>query len=349
MKRTIFLISLVFCLYSNWAYAFEDDRYKELSDKYEYLKNELGSKDVRIRKLEASEVMLQQQNEQLKETIKSITDSLVLGKKNNRYLTEELGNKDTRIRILEDDTKKLQNDIQTMKESVMSIADQLSRTGITIDTKVQNAKDELTTQVKNSREAVDNSISNVILYSAIGILSVLLIAALAYWLLRKSIGKGTDDIAQIKTANQKLEEQSLALDTRLAEVLARQLETDENVKMISTQKVETEPDHTLILSIANEMVRIEQNLAFMDPATKGVSQLRNRANAIAATLKSKGYEIPNLIGQQYKEGDNMEVVMEEDEDMELGIMIIRRVTRPCVLYKDKMIQSAKAVVAYNPE
>jgi len=262
-------------------------------------------------------------------------------------LTIELGNKDSRINKLEKQVELLKQQNSAFEENLLQITDALAQTGITIDTKVQNAKEELTTQAQTSRDEVDNNISNIVLYGSIGMLVLLAIAALAFQLLRKRIGKGSDDIVEIKKANQKLAEQSLALDTRLAEVLERQLQTDENVKAVSKQTKET--DHSLILSIANEMARIEQNLAFMDPATKGVSQLRNRANAISATLTSKGYEIPNLIGQPYKEGDNMEVVMEEDEDMEPGKMVIRRVNRPCVLYQGKMIQSAKVIVAYNPE
>ncbi len=108
-------------------------------------------------------------------------------------------------------------------------------------------------------------------------------------------------------------------------------------------------DHSLALTVANELTRITQNLSYMDTKTRGLSQLQHRATAIATALEEKGYEIPSLVGTEYREGDNMEVVMEEDEMIEDRRMIIRRVTRPCVLYKGRMIQCAKAVVAYNPQ
>ena len=135
-----------------------------------------------------------------------------------------------------------------------------------------------------------------------------------------------------------MQEESVKLDSKLVELLDKQLiQPHDNV----------EEDHKLVLSIATEVARIEQNLAFMDPKTKGVSNLKNRASAIKTTLQSRGYDIPTLIGETYHEGDNMKPTMELDEELPVGTQIIRRVMKPMVLFKGKLIQAAEVVVAYN--
>lgn len=269
------------------------------------------------------------------------------------FLRKEMGSKDQRIKKLEEKVNKLEKDnsnlIELLSKTDSKFGEQIANVISKTETIIDSTKTELNTTLEANKQEADTSIGKVSIFGAVGIAFVLLLSALLFWLLRKRIGKGDGDLQVVKDANQKLTEQSVALDNRLVEMLERQLATDERVKAISAQPKASEVDHSLILSIANELTRIEQNLAFMDPATKGVSQLRNRAKAIAESLAAKGYEVVNLIGTEYKEGDNMEVVMEEDEDMEPGKMIIRRVNRPCVMYKDKMIQSPKVVVAYNPE
>lgn len=85
----------------------------------------------------------------------------------------------------------------------------------------------------------------------------------------------------------------------------------------------------------------------MDPTVKGVSQLKNRAKAIWTTLNSKQYEIPDLIGKVYHEGDNIIATMELNEDLEEGTNRIKRVIKPQVSYNGKLIQTAEIVVEYN--
>lgn len=177
-----------------------------------------------------------------------------------------------------------------------------------------------------------------------GIIIAMALLGVVYFILRKNILSGSSSIDKIKAAQEGLEtaqkamqEESVKLDGKLVELLESYL------KQSPTQ----EQDHSLILSIATEVARIEQNIAFMDTKVKGVSNLKNRASAINATLKAKGYEIPRLVGEKYHDGDNMVPTMELDEELPVGTQIIRRVLKPMVLYNGKMIQAAHVVVAFN--
>lgn len=179
---------------------------------------------------------------------------------------------------------------------------------------------------------------------ACGIFIALIMLVVVYLVLRKKILRGSSSIDKIKaaqesleTAQKSLQEESVKLDSKLVELLDKQLK----------QNTEPKQDHSFVLDIANEIARIEQNLAFMDTKVKGVSNLKNRAAAINDRLKSKGYEIPKLVGEKYIEGNNMKPTMELDEDLPAGTQIIRRVLKPMVMYNGEMIQAAEVVVAYN--
>lgn len=106
-------------------------------------------------------------------------------------------------------------------------------------------------------------------------------------------------------------------------------------------------DHSLAITLANELVRMQQNLDNMEQV-KGVSQLKNRVRSLFATLRSKQYEvIADLCGRPVHDGDNYDVTMEQNEQMEKGTNRIKRVIRPQVSFAGKMIQSTMVVVEYN--
>ena len=110
---------------------------------------------------------------------------------------------------------------------------------------------------------------------------------------------------------------------------------------------ESAPGHSIVLSIINDLVRMQQNLDHMDDTVKGVSQLKNRVKSIFATLQSNQYDVPSLIGRTCHEGDNMIATMELNPEMTPGTNRIKRVIKPQVSYQGKIIQAAEVVVEYN--
>lgn len=106
-------------------------------------------------------------------------------------------------------------------------------------------------------------------------------------------------------------------------------------------------NHNVILALINDLARMQQNLDNMDDSVKGVSQLRNRVKSMYATLASHQYEIPDLLGKSYHEGDNMVATMEMNEDLEPGVNRIKRVIKPQVSFQGKLIQAAEVIIEYN--
>lgn len=277
-------------------------------------------------------------------------DSLRIANEKITALDSRLGATAKTVEKLGDDVKANTDSLKVTASAVSAIDKKVDEVTATLDNAIAQINEKIGTEIAGTRSdiaSVETRTGSLMTYIIIALVVVILIFAAAYFILRKRIGDGSLDLDSVKEANRKLQEQSVELDSRLAQLLEQQLKMSDSLKNVASTAAET--DHSLILSIANEMMRIEQNLAFMDPKTKGVSQLRNRAAAIAASLKSKGYEIPSLVGTEYRDGMNMEATMEEDDTIDSAKMIIKRVTRPAVLYNGKMIQAASVVVAFNPD
>jgi len=85
----------------------------------------------------------------------------------------------------------------------------------------------------------------------------------------------------------------------------------------------------------------------MDKSIKGYKHLKKYSESILDNLKAYGYEIPQLIGQNYNSGMNMVATLEFDDTIEKGKQIIKRIIKPQVNFDKKMIQAAKVIVSFN--
>lgn len=263
-------------------------------------------------------------------------------------LQREVSNLKSSVSILQQEDGKLKDLYQQQAKELDSLRTMQQQ-------QIENVKtlaDKVGADISDANQKIDTNVSTLsesinsrTWLGAFGILIAVCLLGCAYYVLRRKISNGATTIDKIRSAQEELEaahkamqEESAKLDSKLMELLNKQL---------TLQQDNTENDHSLVKSIATEVARIEQNLAFMDGKMKGVPNLKNRASAIKSTLQSKGYEIPSLVGEMYNEGDTMKVTMELDDELPIGTQVIRRVMKPMILYKGKLIQAAEVVVAYN--
>lgn len=115
----------------------------------------------------------------------------------------------------------------------------------------------------------------------------------------------------------------------------------------SEKGIPIEDENKFVISLANELFRMKQNIQNMDDTIKGVRNLKNRVESMLTLLATKGYDMPNLLGETYNDGYNMIVSMEFDERLEPGSKVIKRVVRPQVNYNGVLLQTAEIIVAYN--
>lgn len=273
-----------------------------------------------------------------------------------------------RIETLEKENRALKSGVQRINRQLNGLQTQINNLSTDVGRKIEgqqsaingisnevNANTEslattstaLNEQITQSNEKTDGVAQSLRKNTLVGVamaLALLILTALLYLLLRKRISKDNSAIKEIDRAQKRLQEEGIKLDSKMMKLLEGQLKMQDVTP--KTEKAST-PDHSLVVAVANEVARIEQNLNNMDASVRGVSNLKNRAAAIIASLNSKGYEIPKLLGEPFHDGYNMDAEMELDESLPVGTQIIKRVVKPQINYEGKMIQAAKVVVAFN--
>ena len=186
------------------------------------------------------------------------------------------------------------------------------------------------------------------LYGVIVVIVVLvIIVGVACWL-TKRIKSGTSTIGDVRRAQEalqaaqtKMQEESVKLDNQLLAIVQKQLDAS------SASKLTGEPDHSLVVKLADEIARIETNLSKMDKSVRGYKQLVQAKDRMINNVRANGYEIISLLGQEYNDGMQFQTRFVPDESLPEGKRIITGMIKMQVNYNGKMIQPAEIVVSQN--
>lgn len=273
--------------------------------------------------------------ESLKNEVDSIKKELTRLKSEYNNLSTELRKKDTHISVMEANMGKLKEDDANLKNELDNVKVNLLDSLNTSESKV------LRDVFANRKEVKLRTILGILLITAVA--SLLVVS----WLLQKRrLSSNTEKIyLDIQETRQRLEEESIKLDSKLLSLADKQLEImKKNPVSSAGDQVE---DHSLTLRIADEAIRIQMNLLNIDPTIKGHKQLSRAAEAILDNLNANGYDIPVLLNKKYDDRMKAVVTMILDENLPEGERVIRRVLKPQVNYLGKMIQAAELVVAFN--
>ncbi len=273
--------------------------------------------------------------ESLKNEVDSIKKELTRLKSEYNNLSTEVRKQDTHISVMEANMGKLKEDDANLKNELDNVKVNLLDSLNTSESKV------LRDVFANRKEVKLRTILGILLITAVA--SLLVVS----WLLQKRrLSSNTEKIyLDIQETRQRLEEESIRLDSKLLSLADKQLEIM-NKNPVSSEGDQVE-DHSLTLRIADEAIRIQMNLLNIDPKIKGHKQLSRAAESILDNLSANGYEIPNLLNKKYDDRMKAVVTMILDENLPEGERVIRRVLKPQVNYMGIMIQAAELVVAFN--
>ena len=188
------------------------------------------------------------------------------------------------------------------------------------------------------------------LYGVIVVIVVLvIIVGIACWL-TKRIKSGTSTIGDVRRAQEalqaaqtKMQEESVKLYNQLLAIVQKQLDASASF----ASKTTGEPDHSLVVKLANEIARIETNLSKMDKSVRGYKQLVQAKDRMINNVRANGYEIISLLGQEYNDGMQFQTRFVPDESLPEGKRIITGMIKMQVNYNGKMIQPAEIVVSQN--
>lgn len=211
-----------------------------------------------------------------------------------------------------------------------------------------DAKKQMDDNAKASYEKIsDRTIAGIIIGCILFVVTLLV-----YLILYKRINYKTSSIEDVQKVQEKLknaqialEEESVKLDNKLLEIAEKQLNTVQSA--IKTTGTQNEPDHSLVIKLADEIARIETNLAKMDKKVRGYKQLVQAKDRMINNVRAYGYEIISLIGQDYNDGMPFYARFVPDDNLPEGKRVITGMIKMQVNYNGKMIQPAQIVVSQN--
>lgn len=247
---------------------------------------------------------------------------------------------DRRIQALKSDN----NRQCAVIDSLRNTCKQLTETQSADRKSVNGMIDKTNSNVQANQETLQ---SRTLLVCIIAILMLVVIVGVTYRL-AKRIKSGSTSIDEVRKAQDalqaaqtKMQEESIKLDDKLLELFDRQIAN------VPKNADYGEPDHSLALKVADEIVRIELNMSRMDSSIKGYKQLAKAVERIKDNFKANGYEIVDLLGKPYNEGMKVSANFVVDEDLEEGKQVITGITKPQVNYNGQMIQAAQITVSQN--
>ena len=310
MKKifTFLILAVISCQFVN-AKSINDntDKVKVLEEKCSILQNKQVKADNNLRKLIESQHVTERKIQ-------------TLAKKNE---AQRLA-----IDSLQDKCKSLEEAQSTDRENINGKID-------ATDNNVRSNQDQLQSRT---------------LYGVIVVIVVLaIIVGVSCWL-TKRIKSGTSTIGDVRRAQEalqvaqtKMQEESVKLDNQLLAIVQKQLDAS----VPSANKISGEPDHSLVVKLADEIARIETNLSKMDKSVRGYKQLVQAKDRMINNVRANGYEIISLLGQEYNDGMQFQTRFVPDESLPEGKRIITGMIKMQVNYNGKMIQPAEIVVSQN--
>lgn len=252
-------------------------------------------------------------------------------------------------KVLLNSNKELFQQISVLNQNIDSISKIVQSNTLNI----QQTADSLgikisTTESLSNQKYVElgNSLSKSTLYGIIALLFAILISVIVYFFLSKRQRTDkTEVIDQILKTKTILEEEQIKVYSKITEIHQDQLTLIKQERENAPKGVE--PDHSLAKKVAEEMVKMQMNLAHMDTKIRGHRQLTIAVTNVYDNLRANGYEIIEHLNKPYSEGMNIEATMEPDTTLSKGEFIIKRVIKPEIHYNGKKIQNAQVIVSFG--
>lgn len=286
------------------------------------------------------------------DTTKNV-ESLKMEVKNLKTQQERLYKELNALSLKNVKTEVQMSEMQSLNKKLISSIDSLRNEHSIVVANQKADKSELVDRIGKTNamvEATKNVLSSRTLWGLCGLLilfAAIIVTTIAFVKKLKAGTTSIDDVRKaqdaLQAAQSKMQEESIKLDNQLLAIVQKQL--DASVSLAS--KATGEPDHSLVVKLADEIARIETNLSKMDKSVRGYKQLVQAKDRMINNVRANGYEIISLLGQEYNDGMQFPARFVPDESLPEGKRIITGMIKMQVNYNGKMIQPAEIVVSQN--
>lgn len=270
------------------------------------------------------------------------------------------GRIDSRIRKAEAAAVRLERELQKVRndnarersqtaERIYSLEEELrasEQKTQELETALESKIDAAQTRSDSQFTTVGSSVSRSNGFMALGGVGLAALSGLLFFIISRRLGSHRLETEEkIKQTRQSLEEENVKLDEKLIELFNQKLSLASNGDQ--SPVATGQPDHSLALKVADEIVRIEKNLAVMDPDIRGRKQLAASVERIRDNFAANGYEIVAMLNKRYDDGIRADVNFLPDDSLSAGQQVITKVFKPQVNYRGIMIQTAQIEVSHG--
>ena len=254
------------------------------------------------------------------------------------FLSDSLLTKEELIVTLEETKEEL---IVTLEEKEKEINEAIIHANSQINT-LNNLIDDVQIDSDKKIKTLNKTITDRTLYWIIIILIILIMVIVTFFFLKSKVTEQKDSLSSVKQTQKKLENESIQLDTKLIQVLEQRLETASHRSQPSS-----EVDHSLPLTLGNEIHRMRKRLKTMDNS-HSTKILINRIDKLEEKISDMGYVIVDLEGELFNEGMNVKVVNRIDSsELKTNEQVIARVIKPHIKFNDEIKQHAEVEVHHG--
>lgn len=276
-----------------------------------------------------------------KDTIQKLQLSIEKLEGANIKLSGQLNTANIHIQKIEKKLSATADSLNILKNNLANTNTNLQTIADNLDVKIQQTSEKASADLSTLNAKVGKNT----LYWIIAVLFIALLSVLLFSWLRKQLNKEKTGLSdQIIKTSETLRDEQIKLDGQLIKLLDNQMQLMNVERQTSSAKAE-EVDHSLALKVADEIIRIQQNLSSMDSETKGLKQLSASVKRIQANFEGNGYEIVDLLNRPYDAGMKVTANFKPDENLKPNEQIITRIIKPQVNFKGVMIQSAQIEVS----
>lgn len=266
-----------------------------------------------------------------------------------KHLESEVGTLSSKT----SDAEKEISNLSSQDKELQSVVDSLQGVSNALAAALRTNNKELSESIGKTNElalSTESVLSSRTLWGSCSLVILLLAIIATIFAFLKKIKLGTTSIDDVRRAQEalqaaqtKMQEESVKLDNQLLAIVQKQLDAS----VPSANKTTGEPDHSLVVKLADEIARIETNLSKMDKSVRGYKQLVQAKDRMINNVRANGYEIISLLGQEYNDGMQFQTRFVPDESLPEGKRIITGMIKMQVNYNGKMIQPAEIVVSQN--
>ncbi|MFP4237378.1 MAG: hypothetical protein ACLFRQ_07555 [Desulfonatronovibrio sp.] len=243
-------------------------------------------------------------------------------------------------------------DVQQIEKRVSDLTSDISNTRSDFKRLNSKVEQELEGNLDRVRE-LDKYVGQRELYGTgalLGLGALLLLVVLLVASSRKRIKKTSRQLADKEAEiRQKIEEQGAMLDSRLVELLEKQIpllpsSAEQSSERSEPGRSEWITDHTLAIVLGNEIYRLKQRGKKLPEQTQGVDELRTSLQRLWAAFKEQGYEVIDLQDKKYHEDMEARAEFVLTHELLPGEQIVSRVIKPLIKHKGVTIQEAEIEV-----